>query len=401
MRKSLLSAAPPNVFQRSKAQRAEAMKAGKKIINLTVGQPSGPAILEARVAAAAAVMSEAESMHEYQDNGSPGVPDFARRFVQCHVKSDLSHFGAEDVAYLPIPGIKPMLQYIVQALGTWERPGSVARVYTMTDPGYPTPSYVCKAIKGIEQFDLPMDPQNGFLFSPDELVGIKEGDMIALNFPENPAGIIAKRDWMINLCRFCSDRGVRLFNDGAYHILNNNPESVTLTDIALGFRDLNWIEAFSASKAGNMTGWRVGAMIGSPEFLGDLTRIKGQLDSGFVAFAAAGVLDLFEHHRDKIEEYRLLYKKRLELVSAVLQRQGMRLAVEPQAGFFLLFDAPTTAFGQQIADGEAFNIAMMNNTGIAGIPFGKWIRYAICATDVEAQIGEIEAGFAAAKVSYQ
>jgi LL-diaminopimelate aminotransferase len=401
MRKRLLSNAPPNVFQRSKAKRAEAEKAGKKIINLTVGQPSGPAILEARMAAAAAVMSDKESMHEYQDNGSPGVPDFSRRFIQCHVVSDLKDYSPDTVSYLPIPGIKPMLQVLVESLGTWERPGSLSRVFTMTDPGYPTPGYVCGAIKGIQQVDLPLNPKNGFLFSPDDLTSVAEGDLICLNFPENPTGIIARRDWLTDLCRFCSDRGVRLFNDGAYHILSNTPDSVTLTDIALGFRDLNWIEAFSASKAGNFTGWRVGAMAGSPEFISDVAQIKGNLDSGFVAFAAAGVLDVFENHRDRIEEVHQVYAERLELVASVLGRQGMRLAVKPEAGFFLLFDAPSKAFGLEVADGEHFNNIMTDNTGISGIPFGKWIRYAICATDVGAQIEEIEAGFAAAAVSYK
>ncbi len=401
MRERLLSSAPPNVFQRSKSKRAEAMAAGKKIINLTVGQPAGPAILEARMAAAAAVMSDSEAMHEYQDNGSPGVPDFARRFVQCHVVRDLKDYAADVISYLPIPGIKPMLQVLVESLGTWERPGSLSRVYTMTNPGYPTPAYVCGAIKGIQQVELPLDPKKGFLFSPESLIGITEGDMICLNFPENPTGIIAKRDWLTNLCRFCSDRGVRLVNDGAYHILSNSPESVTLTDVALEFRDLNWIEAFSASKAGNFTGWRVGAMAGSPEFIADVTQIKGNLDSGFVAFAAAGVLDVFEKHRDRIEEVHQVYAERLDLVASVLKRRGMRLAVKPEAGFFLLFDAPTKAFGQDIANGEEFNNIMTDNTGLCGIPFDKWIRYAICATDVGAQIEEIEAGFAAAKVSYE
>jgi len=401
MRKKLLSDALPNVFQRSKAKRAEAIAAGRNIFNLTVGQPAGPAILEARIAAAQAVMSEKESMHEYQDNTCLGVPDFARRFVQCHVVRDLKDYTPDDITYLPIPGIKPMLQVLVESLGTWERPGSLSRVYTMTDPGYPTPAYVCGAIKGIQQVGLPLNPKKGFLFSPEDLIDISEGDMICLNFPENPTGIIARRDWLTNLCRFCSDRGVRLFNDGAYHILNNSPESVTLTDVALGFRDLNWIEAFSASKAGNFTGWRVGAMAGSPEFIADVTQIKGNLDSGFVAFAAAGVLEVFEKHRDRIDEVRQVYAERLELVMSVLKRQGMRLAVKPEAGFFLLFDAPTRAFGQDIANGEEFNNLMTDKTSVCGIPFGKWIRYAVCATDVGAQITEIEAGFAAAQVSYE
>ncbi|MEK7609774.1 MAG: aminotransferase class I/II-fold pyridoxal phosphate-dependent enzyme [Patescibacteria group bacterium] len=410
MRKSLLSVAPGNIFQAVKAQRAEAEKAGIKIINLTIGQPSGPAIEEARIAAAHAVMSAEESMHEYQDNGSPGVSNFARRFVQQHLETRLNSINnVGRLDFLPLPGIKPMLDVVVKSLGTWERDvlgrHREARVFTMTKPGYPTPAYACKAIVGINHFDAPMSQQNGFLFSPQDLESealseLEEGDMVMLNFPENPTGIIATEEWLLQLCGYCERRGVRIFNDGAYHILNHSTQSVTLTDIALKFPGLNWVEAFSASKAGNFTGWRVAAMVGSSEFMGDIKRVKGDSDSGFVAFAAAGIIHLFENHKDKIMAVRDLYEKRLYLVARILINQGMRLAVKPEAGFFLLFDSPQRAFGQSIKDAAEFNSLMIQHTGIAGVPFGKWIRYAICATDVEAQKNEIGSGFEKAKVEY-
>ncbi|HTK33234.1 MAG TPA: pyridoxal phosphate-dependent aminotransferase [Candidatus Paceibacterota bacterium] len=403
MRKSLLQPAGGNIFQAVKAQRAEAERAGIKIINLTIGQPAGPAFEAARKAAAEAVMSGAENMHEYQDNACHPCPDFASRFVACHVFRDLEGAAVE---YLPIVGIKPTLDMVIKSLGTWDRSDAKpARVFTMTNPGYGTSAYACKAIKGIEQYPLPMDQKDCFLFDP-ELIRLKEGivlgegDMIMLNFPHNPTGIIAREEWLRCLCAFCESRGIRLFNDGAYHILAHNDDSVTLADVAIDFPNLNWAEAFSASKAGNFTGWRIGAIVGSPEFVNDIKRIKGESDSGFVAFAAAGVLDQFEKHGSDIVQLRGLYKKRLRLVADTLTGNGMRLSVEPEAGFFLLFDSPSLAFGQECANAAEFNALMIQKTGIAGVPFGKWIRYAICATDVEAVINEIEAGFMVAEVVY-
>lgn len=74
MRESRLPKGGMNLFQTIKAKRAEAAAKGIKIINLSIGQPEGPALESARIAAAEAVMSDAESMHEYQDNGSPRCP---------------------------------------------------------------------------------------------------------------------------------------------------------------------------------------------------------------------------------------------------------------------------------------------------------------------------------------
>ena len=90
-----------NLFQAIKAKCTEAEAKGVKLYRLSIGQPTGPALLSARQAAADAVLSPEESIHEYQDNGSPGVPKFAQRFVQAHVPIDLSK---KKVSFLPIPG---------------------------------------------------------------------------------------------------------------------------------------------------------------------------------------------------------------------------------------------------------------------------------------------------------
>ena len=403
-RKSLLPEAGENKFQRIKRICAEATESGIKLIKLSIGQPEGPAIMEARQAASLAMLSDKESMHEYQDNGSPGVPDFARRFVFAHIKraAEISRRvddGELEISYLPIPGIKPMIGVVIESLGTWTDGRFNSIVLTMTDPGYPTPADQAKMIAGIGHVHAALDPDNSFLFdyrSP----ALSRGDLIMLNLPHNPTGTVGKRSWLEGLCAYCEENGIRVFNDAAYAILTHTDEAVTLTDVAIDFPNLSWAEAFSASKAGNMTGWRIGAMVGSPDFIGDIARVKGNTDSGFAAPMAAGVIDLFENHRDKIKTYQQLYATRLEILIRNLQSTGMKLAVKPEAGFFALFLCPKRAFGQDIADADQFNQLMIKNTGVVGVDFGQYIRYAICAAPVEELIDEIRASFEKAKVSY-
>ena len=77
---------------------------------------------------------------------------------------------------------------------------------------------------------------------------------------------------------------IRLFNDAAYCVLSHTPDSSTLTEVAPDFPDLSWAEGFTAAKLiGNGTGWHVGAMTGSPDFIGDIKEVKGKTDAGFVA----------------------------------------------------------------------------------------------------------------------
>lgn len=405
MRKSLLITGGENLFQRIKRQCAEAQRNGVILHKLSIGQPAGPALLGARFAASEAIMSDKESMHEYQDNTCHGVPDFARRFVQCHVKTNLLRLGDDVIDFLPIPGIKPMLGVVIKSLGSWMPLSAKRQVGTMTEPGYPTPVDQCKYIRGVQHISLPLGESSGFLFSVDDLndLGFSEGDMIMLNFPHNPSGIVAQREWLEQICAYCEENGIRIFNDAAYAILSHSLESVTLTDVAINFPRLSWAEAFSASKAGNNTGWRVAAMAGSPEFMGDVKTIKGNTDSGFVAAMASGIIELYERYPESIEEVRKLYQTRLDLLINILPSAGMQLAVSPRAGFFALFKCPLYAFGEKIKDADRFNELMIQNTGIVGVPFGPfglYVRYAVCAYDVEANRTMLTDGFCKAQVSY-
>jgi len=396
MRESRLPAGGTNLFQSIKAKCAQAEAAGKKLIKLSIGQPSGPALLSGRQAAAEAVMSIAEAMHEYQDNGCLGVPNFARRFAQTHVKTDLATQG-DQVALLPIPGIKPMLGLIPLACGA---AASLTHVWTTTKPGYPTPADWCRYLSGnVRHMPIELNPQNQFRFSPAWLNEAIEQDLVMMNYPHNPSGQVASREWWKQLCAEAVRLNIRLFNDAAYAILAHSDEHCTLTDVAVDFPNLSWAEAFSASKAGNFTGWRIGAMVGSPDFIGDIATIKGNTDSGFAAPLAAGVIHTFENDRAGIEAVRRTYERRIQVLVETLTKHGMQLAVKPGAGFFTLWKLPRRAFGQNIKTAEQFNFLMIEQTGVVGVHFHPYIRYAVCG-DVEALIGDIDAAFAAAQIAY-
>ena len=387
-----------NLFQQIKAWSTEAEGKGRKLYRLSIGQPIGPALLSARKAAAEAVMSDAESMHEYQDNGSPGVPDFAQRFIQALVSEDLANAY---VSYLPIPGIKPMLGLIPLACGSDGQPAFTRLgLVTNTNPGYPTPRD-WGVYLGCDVWEPKLTPNNLFRFSVDEDIQDEDTCLIMMNYPHNPSGQIATREWLEELCGYCAAEGKRLFNDGAYIPLSHNPESCTLTEVALDFQSLSWAEAFSASKViGNGTGWRIGAIVGSPDFIGDIAKIKGNTDSGFVAFSAAGVIHAVENDKKGIEQCRKTYEERLRLLIASLTHYGMRLAVEPGAGFFTLWKVPKKAFGKKVKDAEHFNRMMIERTGLVGVHFNPdYIRYAVTG-DIKAMLPDIEAAITKAAVSY-
>ncbi len=392
MRKSYLPSGGVNLFQGIKAKCREAEASGRKLYRLSIGQPAGPALLSARKAASEAVLSELESMHEYQDNGSPGIPDFARRFVQAHFNFSLA---GKEVEYLPIPGIKPMLGLVQLACGAAQQKFLVG---TVDKPGYPTPADWSKYLQ-LNQYSLPLNLENGFRFKPADIK--KDTRLVMVNYPHNPTGQIATKEWWMELCRYCEENDIRLFNDNPYYILSHTKESCALTEVATGFRNLSWVEAFSASKViSNGTGWRIGAMVGSPDFIGDIATIKGNSDSGFVAPMAVGVLHAIENDKAGVAAARELYGRRIKILKGILIRQGMQPAIEPGAGFFTLWKRPDKAFGEAIRDAEHFNYLMIEKTGVVGVHFEPYMRYAV-TSDIEGWAKIIEDAFTAAKVSYK
>ncbi|MFH1602634.1 MAG: aminotransferase class I/II-fold pyridoxal phosphate-dependent enzyme, partial [Pseudomonadota bacterium] len=245
----------------------------------------------------------------------------------------------------------------------------------------------------------PLNPQNSFRFKTTD---IRAGtSLIMTNYPHNPTGCVADRKFWRELCQFCSDNDIRLVNDAAYIILSHTQDSVALTEVAIEFPELSWAEAFSASKViGNGTGWQVGAMAGSPDFIDDIANVKGNTDEGFVAAMAVGVQASCEHDWEGVDRYRQLYRNRLQLLIKLLTDRGMRLAVQPEAGFFSLWMVPSHAFNEKIESVEHFNFLMMERTGVIGVHFEpSYMRYAVCE-DIESKAKELGDAFAKAAVSY-
>jgi aspartate/methionine/tyrosine aminotransferase len=406
MGKSWLPEGGENVFQRIKAKRKEAEAAGIQIVNMAIGQPRGPALASARMAAAQAVLSDDESMHEYQDNGSPGVPGFPERFALGHVQGGVTDdslpaihdlIDKEVLSCLPIPGIKPMLGLVILACGSEHNNGLL--VATTTNPGYPTPKVWCGYLK-VRNYELPINPENAFVFDASKIPG--DVNLLHLNYPHNPSGAgLTAEDWR-EICGYCESRGIRVFNDAAYAGLIHHQDVLPLSAVAFEFPDLEWAEAFSASKLiGNGTGWRVGGILGTKPFVGDIKTIKGQADSGHFAPAAAGAVHALEYDIASIDDMRSDYGSRIAHLTELLSAHGMAPAVSASAGFFTLWQTPKQAFGQEIASAEHFNTLMIEKTGVLGVPFGPYIRYAVVEPlNTLEKHKRIAAAFGKARVSY-
>ncbi len=398
-RESWLPPGGGNLFQQIKAASVSAEQAGITLYRLSIGQPSGAPLSVARQEASRFMRFDDEKYHEYQDNGCVPNPDFARRFAQTQIGIDLAGRRLDgDYSFLPIPGIKPMLGQCIMACNFPQ--AKPLMVHTMTAPGYPVPETQAGYL-GVSCRPLVTNPENRFLpdisqINPDD--GYRH--LVMCNFPHNPSGQVATLFYWRQVCEYCQRHGIRLVNDGAYLSLAFDARSAALADVAWEYPGLSFLELYSASKAiGNGTGWRVGAALGSPDFIGDLATIKGNTDSGFCAPQALGALFALEHDRLGVDDWREFYRDQVNWLVQTMVAAGFRPAVEPAAGFFTLWQLPKRAFGKDIVDAQDFNFEMIRRTGIVGVHFHPYIRYAVCGMRDDWR-EPVKKGFEMAEVAY-
>ena len=229
--------------------------------------------------------------------------------------------------------------------------------------------------------------------------GADRADLIFTIRPGNPASVGASRQDWVKLVEHCLARGTRLVNEAAYAGLSGGAHT-PLAAVAKDYPDLAWLEPYSVSKSFNDPGARLGALVGSKDFVEDFTMIKGNTESGPVPGVMAAYGEFLADRpaaRKALEDLTALYQKRLAYVVPRLKAAGLREACPVEAGFFTLWKTPRRIFGQDPAkEGptagrplhEAYNLRVIAETGIVGVHFQgpdigghreNFIRYAVCA----------------------
>jgi alanine-synthesizing transaminase len=99
------------------------------------------------------------------------------------------------------------------------------------------------------------------------------------------------------------------------------------------------VEVFSMSKSYSMPGWRIAFVVGNPEMVGALTRLKSYLDYGvFQPIQIAAIIALNECE-DQTEAYRDVYRSRRDTLIDGLARAGWAVPV-PRATMFVWAEIP-------------------------------------------------------------
>ena len=380
-----LGDSPENIFQRIRKMYIDHYGKVTDVLNAATGQPDGVPPETLRKMVAEFVMNDDPLIHTYQDNDDLG--NFASNMVRRITGFEVNDY--DHLSTLVLPGEKSMLPLLPIACGAKRKDVEVLNEgFVRTMPSYDLLE------TWADYIDAPCDRWP--LYSAESFrlnlknLPQKENPprMIVVVKPGNPCPVGATEEEWIELIEYCIERNIRLVNDGAYSSLIHG-NHVPLCKVACKYPELEWMELFSISKALSACGWRLGAAVGSKDFVGELTKVKGNADSGPFGPALQGLTKYFESDISSVEmkDIQEMYKRRLEIATEIFTDIGFKLACPSDAGFFMLFHCPKKLDGEVVKNNEDFNLKLMQKVDLVGVPFAEilpdgsenqFIRFSAC-----------------------
>lgn len=240
-------------------------------------------------------------------------------------------FGAEldpDTEVLPTQGSKEAVFSLAQVV---REPGR--DLVAFTTPGYAIPDRGAR-VAGLEPLALPLTEQNGFL--PDlDAIPWERLAILWLNYPNNPTGAVAPREFYAEAAARCREAGAVLGSDEAYDELYWGEPPASALELHSLARTLVF---HSLSKRSGLTGYRTGFVAGDAGLIGLLRKYRsmaGQAPTVFVQKAAVAAWE----DEDHVVERRAVIGRKREILRAALERAGFALAGS-EAGLFLWARSP-------------------------------------------------------------
>jgi LL-diaminopimelate aminotransferase len=349
------------------------MSEGKPIINMGIGSPDlspSKAVIEA---VAAAIQDE--NGHGYQSY--QGLPEMRQAMADFYQ----DQFGVAvnpNNEILPLMGSKEGIMHISLA---FLNPGDHVLI---PNPGYPTYTSVTNLVEAVPVY---YDLKEGNAWEPDfealEKLDLSKVKIMWLGYPHMPTGARGSLALFEKLVAFAKKHNILLINDNPYSfVLNDNPMSLLQVE---GAKDVA-LELNSLSKTFNMAGWRVGMVLGNPEIIDAVLKVKSNMDSGMFYGIQKGAIAALECDKSWFEDQNKIYKRRRELTEKLAEKLGCKVYKEG-VGLFVWAKLP-----EGIASAEKFIDEILYEKHIfitPGTIFGSngegYIRFSLCVKEEKVQ----------------
>ena len=338
-----------DVFAALNARRLELEAAGREVIDLSVGTPdfAPPAhVVDALVEAA-----RDPNMWKYALHDLPELLD-----AVCAYYED--RFG---VVITP--------DMVMSVNGTQE--GMARMAETLVDDGdtvlVPDPCYpVFRAsalLAGAELAYYPLRAERGFLPFMADISGevADRARYLVVSLPSNPVGSVGTPELYREIIEFARAHDLLIVHDCAYSdIVFDGREGHSFLEYP-GATEVG-VEFFSLSKSFDVTGARMSFLVGQPDVVAAVRKLRSQTDFGMFLPVQKAAIAALSGPRDAVSAQKALYQERRDVLCDGLEGLGWE---RPHARGSMFVWARLPGHRK---DSMAFCLELMERAGIVVTP---------------------------------
>ena len=224
-------------------------------------------------------------------------------------------------------------------------------IILIPDPGYASYSQMVKCSGGAA-YPIPLTKENNYQPAMEDVFaqmiadGYDENKVkaIIINYPNNPLGVSASREYLQSVVEFCRKKDILLISDAAYCDIYFKEEDKPFSVLEFpGAKDVT-VELYTLSKPYAITGWRLGWMCGNKDVIARFGKAKSTIDNGIfraLQKACAYIMTTPEGD-DYIREANIGYKRKQSIFVKGLRELGWEIDDKdlPKTTFYLWLPIP-------------------------------------------------------------
>ena len=298
------------VFAALNNRRVALEAEGRTIYNLSVGTPDFEPYPHVVDAVAQAIQDPQMWKYSLRD-----LPELKQAVCDYYVR----RFGVE--------GITPDM--VCSVNGTQEGVGvfglamlDEGDTVLVPDPCYPVFEAGVK-IAGGELAYYPLNAEHDFLpyvEGIDPAVADRAKYMI-VSLPANPVGSVGTPELYAQIIDFAREHDLLIVHDNAYSdITFDGPRGGSFLQYP-GALEVG-VEFFSLSKSFNVTGARIGFLVGRPDVVAAFSKLRSQIDFGMYLPLQKAAIAALTGPLDEVEHQRLMYQERRDALCDGLEALG-------------------------------------------------------------------------------
>ena len=351
----------------------ELISQGKPIINMGIGSPD----LKPSNLVVESIQNAMNDTVAHQYQSYQGLPEL-RKGISDFYKNHFNVEADSNSEILPLMGSKEGIMHISLA---FLNEGDEVLI---PNPGYPTYTSVTNLV-GAKSVFYNLNTENNW--EPDfvalEKLDLSKVKLIWVNYPNMPTGSSGSIVLFEKLVSFAKKHQILVINDNPYSfVLNDNPISILQVD---GAKEVA-LELNSLSKTFNMSGWRVGMVVGNSKFINAILKVKSNMDSGMFYGIQKGAIEALKSTKSWFDEQNEIYKKRRDLIFQLADKLKCTYN-NNQVGLFVWAKLPSG-----ITDAEEYVNQLLYEKDLfitPGTIFGSngqgYIRFSLCIDEKKMQ----------------